>query len=134
MRKNILISLMLVSMLMPICISAAKAFDALHLMKQTSGVVLGVPGGAVIGAARGLVKGWWWGTDSTAEALGNKDGIPHRIVGGISGGLLGGAAGGVAGIAMGAYDGVQYGIDNPWSKENFSWAGEKFTDYEPFTW
>lgn len=133
MRKNVLISLMLVSVLIPMSINAAKAFDALHFMKQTTGVVLGVPGGMVVGAARGLTKGWIWGTETTAETLGDAKGIPQRAFGAISGGVLAGVAGGFTGIAMGAYDGVQYGIDDPLSAKNFSYDGN-FLDYEPFTW
>ena len=132
MKQNLFLFLLVVSFLFPMITIQAKA-DGEHVLKQTTGVVLGVGIGPVVGAMRGFVKGWLWGTDATAEALGNKDGTPHKIIGFATGGVLGAAAGGVSGVLMGAYDGIKYGWDKPWSAENFSWAG-KYTDYDPFKW
>lgn len=134
MRKNLMIAILLVSILMPIATTEARALGIMETLKKTSGVILGVGVGPVVGGARGFTKGWLWGTNATAEALGNTDGLPQKMVGFATGGVLGAGAGGVAGVLMGAYDGIQYGWDSPWSKENFSWGGISFTDYDPFTW
>lgn len=133
MKKNLLLLMLAVSVLFSVSTTKAQAEDW-QILKQTTGVVLGVGVGPVIGGLRGLTKGWLWGTDATAEALGDKDGIPHQAIGFATGGVIGGAAGGVSGVLMGAYDGLKYGWDKPWSAENFSWAGSNFTDYEPFKW
>lgn len=133
MKKNLLIVLLMVSILLPISTTTAKA-EGSEFLKQTTGVVLGVGVGPVVGGLRGLFSGWLWGKDATAEALGDKDGAAQQVIGFATGGVVGAAAGGVSGILMGAYDGVKYGWDKPWSKENFSWAGKNFTDYDPFKW
>lgn len=133
MKKNLLVVLLMVSILLPISTTQAKA-EGDEFLKQTTGVVLGVGIGPAIGCLRGFVKGWLWGKDATAEALGDKDGAVHQLVGFATGGVVGAAAGGVSGVLMGAYDGLKYGWDKPWSKENFSWAGKDFTDYDPFKW
>ena len=132
MKKNLFSLLLVVSFLFPMTSIQAKA-DGGNVLKQTTGVVSGVALGPVVGLSRGFVKGWMWGTDATAEALGNKDGAAQKTVGFLTGGVLGAVAGGVSGIVMGAYDGIKYGWDKPWSAENYSWAG-KFTDYDPFKW
>lgn len=134
MKKNLLLVALIVSCLFPMCAIKAKADGGNEFLKQTTGVVLGVGVGPVIGGLRGFTKGWLWGKDETAEALGNKDGAIHQAIGFATGGVLGAAAGGVSGVLMGAYDGVKYGWDKPWTKENFSWAGSGFTDYDPFKW
>ena len=134
MKKTLFMVLLAVSVLLPICSTTAKAESAENFAKQTTGVVLWVGVGPVVGGARGFVKGWLWGKDATAEALGDKNGAIHQVIGFATGGVLGAAAGGVSGVLMGAYDGIKYGWDKPWSKENFSWAGSKFTDYDPFKW
>ena len=134
MRKNLVIAIMLLGLLLPLSIRSADAIGPVEIMKKISGVVLGVGAGPAVGGARGFTKGWLWGTDATAEALGDPNGVPHKIIGFATGGVLGAAAGGVAGVLMGAYDGVQYGWDSPWTKENFSWGGSGFTDYDPFKW
>ena len=131
MKKQFLL-LLVVSFLFPMTTIQAKA-DGANVLKQTTGVVSGVVVGPVAGLTRGFVKGWIWGTDATAEALGNKDGLPHKTIGFVTGGVVGAVAGGVSGIVMGAYDGIKYGWDKPWTAENYSWAG-KFTDYDPFKW
>ena len=133
MKKNLFLLLLVVSFLFPLSTTTAKA-DGGEFLKQTTGVVLGVGVGPAIGGLRGLLKGWLWGKDKTAEALGDKDGAIHQTIGFATGGVLGAAAGGVSGVLMGAYDGVKYGWDKPWSAENFSWAGSGFTDYDPFKW
>ena len=133
MKKNLFLFLLVVSFVFPFSTTTASA-NAENIAKQTTGVVLGVGLGPVVGALRGFTKGWLWGKDATAEALGNKDGLPHQAVGFATGGVVGAAAGGVSGLLMGAYDGIKYGWDKPWSKENFSWAGNGFTDYDPFKW
>ena len=133
MKKNLLLALLIVSCMLPISAIQAKA-DSEKVLKQTTGVVTGVAVGPVIGGARGFTKGWIWGTKSTAEALGDKNGVPHLAIGFLTGGVLGAAAGGVSGVIMGAYDGVKYGYDKPWTAENYSWAGDGFTDYDPFKW
>ncbi len=133
MKKNLLLVLLAVSFLFPLSITSAKA-EAKDFFKQTTGVVLGVGVGPAIGGLRGLLKGWLWGKDATAEALGNKDGVPHQVIGFATGGVVGAAAGGVSGVLMGAYDGIKYGWDKPWTPENFSWAGSGLTDYDPFKW
>jgi len=130
MKKKLFVVLLAVSFLLPIGITQAQAAGG-DILKQTTGVVLGVGVGPVIGGARGFTKGWLWGKDATAEALGDKDGVAQQALGFATGGVVGAAAGGVL---MGAYDGIKYGWDKPWSKENFSWAGDGFTDYEPFKW
>ena len=132
MRRNLFLLLLVVSFILPLSTTPAKA-EGSEIFKQTTGVVLGVGVGPVVGALRGLAKGWIWGTNATAEALGDKNGLPHKTIGFVTGGVLGAAAGGVSGVVMGAYDGIKYGWDKPWSPENFSWAG-KFTDYDPFKW
>ena len=133
MKKNLFLLLLVVSFVFPLSTTTAKA-EMGDFFKQTTGVVLGVGLGPAIGGARGFTKGWLWGTDATAEALGNKDGLPHKTIGFLTGGVVGAAAGGVSGVLMGAYDGVKYGWDKPWTAENFSWAGKGFTDYDPFKW
>ncbi len=133
MKKNLLLVALIVSCLLPMSVTTAKA-DGGEILKQTTGVVLGVGIGPAVGCLRGFVKGWLWGKDETAEALGNKDGALHQVIGFATGGVVGAAAGGVSGVLMGAYDGVKYGWDKPWSPENFSWAGSKLTDYDPFKW
>ena len=132
MKKNLVLVALIVGCLFPMCATKANA-DGGEFLKQTTGVVLGVGVGPVLGGARGFTKGWMRGKDETAEALGNKDGAVQQVIGFATGGVLGAAAGGVSGVLMGAYDGVKYGWDKPWSPENFSWAG-KFTDYDPFKW
>lgn len=133
MKKNLLMLLLAVSILFQVSTTKAQAEDW-QILKQTSGVVLGLGIGPAIGGLRGLMKGWLWGKDETAEALGDKDGVPHQVIGFATGGVVGAAAGGVSGVLMGAYDGLKYGWDKPWSPENFSWAGSNFTDYDPFKW
>ncbi len=133
MKKNLLIVLLMVSILLPISTTTAKA-EGSEFLKQTTGVVLGVGVGPAIGCVRGLLSGWLWGKDATAKALGDKDGAAQQVIGFATGGVVGAAAGGVSGVLMGAYDGIKYGWDKPWSKENFSWAGKNFTDYDPFKW
>ena len=134
MKKKLLSMLLVASFMLSICTTTAQAKgDMENIFKQTTGVILGVGIGPAIGGLRGFVKGWLWGKDATAEALGDKDGVPHQAIGFATGGVVGAAAGGVSGVLMGAYDGLKYGWDKPWSKENFSWAGE-FTDYDPFKW
>ena len=134
MKKNLLLVLLVVSTLFPFTTIAAKADGAEDLFKKTTGVVLGVGVGPVVGCVRGFFKGWLWGKDATADALGNKDGAVHQTIGFATGGVVGAAAGGVSGVLMGAYDGIKYGWDKPWTRENFSWAGSGFTDYDPFKW
>ncbi len=134
MKKNMLTLLLLSSFLFQLNSIQAKADTGEKIFKQSTGIVSGVVVGPVVGASRGLTKGWIWGTDATAEALGDKDGIPHKVLGFCTGGVLGAAAGAVSGIGMGAYDGVKYGYDKPWSPENYSTAGKGFTDYDPFKW
>ena len=135
MKKNLFLVLLVVSFLFPISTTIAKAdMDMNNLFKQTTGVVLGVGIGPAIGGLRGTLKGWLWGKDATAEALGDKDGAVHQLIGFATGGVVGAAAGGVSGVLMGAYDGLKYGWDKPWSPENFSWAGSNLTDYDPFKW
>ena len=133
MKKNLVLVALIVGCLFPMCATKANA-DGGEFLKQTTGVVLGVGVGPVLGGARGFTKGWMRGKDETAEALGNKDGAVQQVIGFATGGVLGAAAGGVSGVLMGAYDGVRYGWDKPWTKENFSWAGSDFTDYDPFKW
>ena len=133
MKKKLLTILLASSFLFPMCSIKAKA-NGDEILKQTTGVVLGVGLGPAIGCLRGFVKGWLWGKDATAEALGDKNGAVHQVVGFATGGVVGAAAGGVSGVLMGAYDGIKYGWDKPWSPENFSWAGKNFTDYDPFKW
>jgi hypothetical protein len=133
MKKNLLMLLLAVSILFQVSTTKAQAEDW-QILKQTTGVVLGLGLGPAIGGLRGMMKGWLWGKDETAEALGDKDGVPHQIIGFATGGVVGAAAGGVSGVLMGAYDGLKYGWDKPWSPENFSWAGSNFTDYDPFKW
>lgn len=133
MKKNLLVVLLLASLLFPLCTTSAHAEDW-TILKQTTGVVLGVGLGPAVGGLRGLTKGWLWGTGATAEALGDKDGVAQQVVGFATGGVIGAAAGGVSGVLMGAYDGLRYGWDKPWSHENFSCAGKDFTDYDPFKW
>lgn len=101
---------------------------------KTTAVVSGICIGPFVGAGRGLAKGATWGTMSVASGLGDEDGIPHTVVGAVTGGVVGGFAGGVAGLFKGPYDAVRYGIDKPFSQENFSTAGQDFLDYEPFDW
>jgi len=134
MKKNLALVLLL-SFLLPLCTQNASADDnaIVKVLKQTSGVVLGVGIGPVVGGARGLTKGWLSGTDKTADVLGDADGLVQRSVGAVTGGVVIAAAGAASGVLMGAYDGIQYGWDKPLSKENFSYAG-KFTEYEPFKW
>lgn len=134
MKKRVLSILLVVSFLVPLCATQAKAGDAGDFVKQTTGIVLGVGVGPAIGGLRGLLKGWILGKDATAEALGNKDGTIHQLVGFSTGGVVGAAAGGVSGVLMGAYDGLKYGFDDPWSPENFSWGGSGLLDYDPFAW
>ena len=133
MKKNLFLIALLVGTMLPITATKANA-EMENVFKQLTGVVLGVGVGPVVGGSRGFVKGWLWGKDATAEALGDKDGAPHQAIGFATGGVLGAAAGGVSGVLMGAYDGIKYGWDKPWTPENFSWAGSGFTDYDPFKW
>ena len=133
MKKNLFLLLLVVSFMFQLSTTQAKA-DGDQFLKQTTGIVLGLGIGPAIGGLRGFVKGWLWGKDATAEALGDKKGVPHQIIGFATGGVLGAAAGGVSGVLMGAYDGIKYGWDKPWSPENFSWAGNGLTDYDPFKW
>lgn len=133
MNKKLLSMLLVASFMFSICTTGAKAAGMENVFKQVTGVVLGVGIGPAVGGLRGFVHGWLWGKDATAEALGDKDGIPQQAVGFATGGVVGAAAGGVSGVLMGAYDGLKYGWDKPWSKQNFSWAGE-FSDYDPFKW
>lgn len=133
MKKKLLSIVLILSFLFPMCVTRANA-NGEQLLKQTTGVVLGVGIGPAIGGLRGLLSGWLWGKDATAEALGNKDGAAHQLIGFATGGVVGAAAGGVSGVLMGAYDGLKYGWDDPWSPANFSWAGDNFTDYDPFKW
>ncbi len=133
MNKKLLSLALASSLLLGPSVIQAKA-DGESIAKQSTGIVSGVVVGPVVGGSRGLAKGWLWGTDATAEALGDKDGVPHRIIGFLTGGVIGAVAGAVSGIGMGAYDGIKYGYDKPWSPENYSWAGSNFTDYDPFKW
>ncbi|MBI2995896.1 MAG: hypothetical protein HYY52_04245 [Candidatus Melainabacteria bacterium] len=133
MKKNLFLLLLLVSIVFPM--STIKANAAVEdIVKQTTGVVLGVGAGPVVGGLRGFLKGLLWGKDATAEALGDKDGVAQQAVGYATGGVVGAAAGGVSGVLMGAYDGIKYGWDKPWSHENFSCGGKGLTDYDPFKW
>ena len=137
MKKSMFLVLLLVVTIFSLSTTKAKAHGDMGVedfFKHTTGIVLGVGVGPAIGGLRGLTKGWLWGKDATAEALGDKDGVPHQVIGFATGGVVGAAAGGVSGVLMGAYDGLKYGWDKPWSKENFSWAGKDFTDYDPFKW
>lgn len=131
--KNILVALLLVGLLMPVCAPKADA-DFAGGIKSTTGVISGLVLGTPVGAIRGLSSGWLKGTKATAEALGDSDGIPHNVIGFVSGGVVTGAAGGVSGIFMGGYDAFKYGIDDPWSPENFSAGGVDLLDYDPFDW
>lgn len=133
MNKKLLSLALASSFLLGPSVIQAKASGE-SIAKQSTGIVSGVVVGPVVGGTRGLTKGWLWGTEATAEALGNKDGIPHRVIGFLTGGVVGAVAGGVSGIGMGAYDGIKYGYDKPWSKENYSSAGKDFVDYDPFKW
>lgn len=134
MKKKLLVLVLIVSFLFPICTTTAKADDMNQFFKQTTGVVLGLGIGPAIGGLRGLLSGWLWGKDATAEALGDKDGAVHQLIGFATGGVVGAGAGAASGVLMGAYDGLRYGWDKPWSPENFSWAGSDFADYDPFKW
>ena len=138
MKKNLFLVVLVVNLMFQVCITRAQANDSMgdveDILKKTTGVVLGVGVGPVLGGLRGLTKGWLWGKDETAEALGNKDGAVHQLVGFATGGVVGAAAGGVSGVLMGAYDGIKYGWDKPWSKESVSYAGSGLTDYDPFKW
>ena len=133
MNKKLLSLVLASSFLLPLSTMSAKATTE-SIVKQTTGIATGVTAGPVIGGTRGFVKGWIWGTDATAEALGDKDGVPHKIIGFFTGGVVGAVAGGISGIGMGAYDGLKYGYDKPLSSENYSAAGKSFTDYDPFKW
>ena len=134
MKKNLFLVLLVMSCMFQTTAASAKTSDMEDIFKQTTGVVLGLGIGPAIGGLRGFLKGWLWGKDATAEALGDKNGAVHQLVGFATGGVVGAAAGGVSGVLMGAYDGIKYGWDKPWSPENFSWAGSNFTDYDPFKW
>lgn len=97
--------------------------------KQFSAVLLGVPGGSIIGATRGFGRGSVLGTDYASEFLGNRNGSLSRGIGFLSLGSIVGALGVVSGLIMGAHDGVAYGISDPYSERNFSLQGDSFTDY-----
>ncbi|MBI1859245.1 MAG: hypothetical protein HYR97_09065 [Candidatus Melainabacteria bacterium] len=101
-----------------------------EIIVQTGGVITGFTFGSLIGMVRGYSKGAIVGTDFASELLGNKEGSVERSVGFLSGGFLAGFTGGAYGLLMGAYDGITYGVSDPFSKENLSLTGDYFTDYE----
>jgi hypothetical protein len=101
-----------------------------EVLLQTGGVLAGFTFGSLTGMVRGSATGVIVGTDFTSELLGNKEGSVERAVGVLTGGLASGFVGGGFGLLMGAYDGVTYGVSDPFTKENLSLTGDYFTDYK----
>lgn len=133
MKKEILAGLTMVAVCSSIINpSQVQAKEVGEMLKGTAGVVFGVPVGGAVGGIRGLCVGGVKGTKATAEALGNKSGIVHNIVGAPTGGLLGGVWGGLSGISMGVYDGVRYGWSDGIGPKSISASGTDLLDYDPF--
>lgn len=89
-------------------------------LKHSSAILCGVPGGGIIGGARGLYLGARDGTRVAAKAFGDEKGDAQQtfgfILGGVPVGFFGTFAGGIRGIGTG----VKYGVLDPWTKKNFS--------------
>lgn len=131
MKRKTLIILLSIFLLIAHCQhkSYALSDNAKETLLKTGGVFSGITISPFIGSIRGLAKGFKLGTDYTSEMLGNKEGSVHRMLGFGTGGIIGGVAGLSAGLLMGAHEGVRYGIESPFSKENFSLGGTSFIDY-----
>jgi len=129
MNKKILLVLISTILLTTLCANRATA-KAKEILLKTGGVFTGITVSPFIGGIRGLSKGFMIGTDVASEMFGDKEGSVHRMVGFGTGGIIGGAGGWYAGFLMGAYEGVKYGVESTFSKENFSLGGNSFSDYE----
>ena len=125
--KKISIVLVMISLFQFSVISVQASVG--NVLKQTGGVFTGVLVSPIVGGFRGAVKCARLGTDYVAKGLGNKDSSFARGVGYLTGGVVGACGCGVAGIVKGGYDGIKYGIDKPFTKENYSLTGNGITDY-----
>lgn len=128
--KKIILYFLTFSLLNFFTPSYAKGEKVLEVLKQTGGVISGFTLGPVIGGLRGCMKGWKIGTDYSAEYLGDKEGSVHRSVGFLFAGPVVGTGGFFYGLLMGAYDGISYGISDPFSRESFSLQGDSILDYD----
>ena len=128
MNKKILLVSLSTILLTAQCTNKSSA-TVKEVLLKTGGVFTGITVSPFIGGIRGLTKGFRLGTDVASVMLGDKEGSVHRMVGFGTGGIIGGAGGWYAGLLMGAYEGVKYGIESPFSKENFSLGGNGFSDY-----
>ena len=105
------------------------ASDGKQILKQTGGVFTGILISPMVGGFRGFSRGSVIGTNYTAELYGNKDGPVQRMAGVATGGITMGFLCGAGGFMKGMYQGVEYGIKKPFSKENYAWTGNSLTDY-----
>lgn len=99
------------------------------VLKQTGGVTTGLLISPIVGGFRGAVKCSRLGADHVAKELGNKDSSFARGFGYLTGGVVGACGCGIAGLVKGGYDGIKYGVDKPFTKENYSLTGNGITDY-----
>lgn len=125
--KKFFVVLSIISLFQISTVSASA--DVKKVLKQTGGVTTGIIISPMVGAFRGAVKCSRLGTDYVAEGLGNKNSSFARGVGFLSGGLVSACGCGIAGLIKGGYDGVKYGIDKPFTKENYSLTGNGITHY-----
>jgi len=126
--KNIIILILAISFFQISALSA-NACACKGAIKKTGGVISGLVVAPMVGLVRGFGRGAKLGTDYTAELIGGSNIPAGRAASFLTGGLLNGALGAGVGLVKGGYEGIHYGIQKPFSKENYSLTGKSFTDY-----
>ncbi|MBI2996605.1 MAG: hypothetical protein HYY52_07890 [Candidatus Melainabacteria bacterium] len=137
MKKNLFIILILLTIVSFVCPAKATIIDKETIettSKQITGITTGCVLGPVFAIPRGLISGIDKGSKSFATFLGGEEVLTYRILGALTYGVIEGTAGGIISIFKSEKDAIQYGISDPWTKENFSLSGNSFIDYDPFTW
>lgn len=125
--KNFIVLLSAIS-LFQISVTSANATVG-EVLKQTGGVTTGVIVSPMVGAFRGAVKCSRLGADYVAKELGNRESSFARGIGYLTGGVVGACGCGIGGLVKGGFDGIKYGIEKPFTKENYSLTGNSITDY-----
>ena len=95
-------------------------FLPVRLVGSGVGTVVGVPLGMVKDGTRGSIMATKW----VADKLGDEDGTPHQVVGGIVGGPFGLVGGGAYGVFDGGWHGMKTGFEQPFSKDAFTCKDE----------
>ncbi len=99
------------------------------VLKKTGGVFSGIIISPMVGGFRGCCKGAKLGTNYVADIVGGSTSSFARGLGFLTGGLVNGALGAIAGGIKCGYEGVKYGLEKPFTKENYCLTGNGITDF-----